>query len=120
MRLLFLLCSFAVVLPAGAQAPADKPPKFLPNRNVRYGTPGEAKADAEKSKDAYLIDRPQYVMSYNDKRKSANWVAWHLVAKDIGKVARGSFEEDPDLPKGFHRVQFNTYTGSGFDRGHLC
>lgn len=112
--LLLALAAF-LALPADAQ-----PPKPLPNRNVRYGMPGEAKADAENSKDAFLIERPQYVLSYSDKRKSANWVAWQLVAKDVGKVARGSFEEDPDLPKGFQRVQFNTYTGSGFDRGHLC
>jgi endonuclease G len=82
--------------------------------------PGEAKPDSVKSKDAYLIERPQYVLSYNDRRKSANWAAWHLTAKDIGRVARGSFEEDPDLPRVFQRVQFSTYSGSGFDRGHLC
>ncbi len=118
--LLLVLLAAIVGAPADAQQPAGQPPKLLPNRNVRYGMPGEAKADAENSKEAYLIDRPQYVISYNDKRKSANWVAWQLVAKDIGRVARGSFEEDPDLPKGFARVQFNTYTGSGFDRGHMC
>jgi len=113
-HLIFLVLAALAALPAEAQ-----PPKSLPNRNVRYGMPGEAKPDAT-SKDAYLIERPQYVLSYSDKRKSANWVAWQLVAKDVGRVARGSFEEDPDLPKGFQRVQFNTYTGSGFDRGHLC
>ncbi|HVL14743.1 MAG TPA: DNA/RNA non-specific endonuclease, partial [Gemmata sp.] len=112
-HLIFLVLAALAALPAEAQ-----PPKPLPNRNVRYGMPGEAKPDAA-SKDAYLIERPQYVLSYSDKRKSANWVAWQLVAKDVGRVARGSFEEDPDLPKGFQRVQFNTYTGSGFDRGHL-
>jgi endonuclease G len=47
-------------------------------------------------------------------------VCWHLTKADVGRVARGAFEEDPDLPKQFPRVQFNTYTGSGFDRGHLC
>jgi endonuclease G len=114
----FLLASLAV-LPDTPAAGQGQPPNTLPNRNVRFGLPGEALADADKSKDAFLIDRPQYVILYNDKRKSANWAAWQLVAKDIGKVARGSFEEDPDLPKELQRVQFNTYTGSGFDRGHL-
>src|SRR5262249_378441 len=95
-------------------------PKPLPNRNVRYGMPGEAKADADKSKEAYLIERPQYVLSYNDKRKTANWVAWQLVAKDVGRVSRGEFAEDPDLPKGLDRVQVQAYAGSGFERGHLC
>jgi endonuclease G len=118
MRLRFsvlVLLAAVFALPAFAEEP-----KLLANRNVRYGMPGEAKADAEKSKEAYLIDRPQYVISYNDKRKTANWVAWHLVAKDIGRTARGQFQEDPDLPKELTRVQFGTYTGSGFDRGHMC
>lgn len=114
-RFLFLLLAALAALPALAQQP-----KPLANRNVRFGMPGEAKADAEKSKEAYLIERPQYVLSYNDKRKTANWVAWQLVAKDVGRVARGEFAEDPDLPKGFDRVPFQAYTGSGFDRGHLC
>jgi endonuclease G, mitochondrial len=110
-RFALFLFALAVALPALAQ-----PPKPLPNRNVRYGMPGEAKAD---SKEALLVDRTQYVLSYNDKRKTANWACWQLVSKDIGRVARGSFEADDGLPKGWDRVQFATYTGSGFDRGHL-
>ena len=43
----------------------------------------EAKADPA-SKEAYLIERPQYVMSYNDKKKTVNWVCWQLVKKDVG------------------------------------
>jgi endonuclease G len=96
-----------------------EPPKAHVNRNIPFGMPGAAKADPEH-KDAYLIERPQYVLSYNDKRKTPNWVCWQLVKKDIGKVARGAFEPDPDLPKGFHRVEAHAYTGSGFDRGHMC
>lgn len=111
----------AVFVAAAALAPAQPPKPDAPpkNRNARWGLPGPAKADPQ-NKDSYLIDRPQYVMSYSDKKKTANWVAWNLLKADIGRVARGAFEEDPDLPKGFARVQFNTYTGSGLDRGHLC
>jgi len=108
------------IAPSEEPLPAQGPPKLLPNRNVRFGMPGVAKFDPKKSPDSYLIDRPQYVMSYNDKRKTPNWVAWQLVSKDVGRVARASFEEDPDLPRGFQRVQFATYIGSGFDRGHMC
>ena len=111
----------AAFVAAAALAPAQPPKPDAPpkNRNARWGLPGPAKADPQ-SKDTYLIDRPQYVLSYSDKKKTANWVAWNLVKADIGRVARGAFEEDPDLPKGFARVQYNTYTGSGLDRGHLC
>ena len=83
---LLLLALVLAAVPGGAQ-PAAKPPA---NRNVRFGMPGEAKADPD-SKDAYLIDRPQYVLSYSDKRKTANWACWLLVKGDVGKVARGSF-----------------------------
>ena len=114
-HLVLLLLASLAATPAPAQ-----PPKPLANRNVRYGMPGEAKADPEASRDAYLIERPQYVMSYNEKRHSANWVCWHLTKTDIGNTARGAFEEDPELPKAFKRVQHGTYSGSGFDRGHLC
>jgi endonuclease G, mitochondrial len=113
MRFFLFALALAITVPALAQ-----PPKPLPNRNVRYGMPGEAKADGSV-KESLLIDRTQYVLSYNDKRKTANWACWQLVSKDIGRVARGSFEADDGLPKGFDRVQFGTYTGSGFDRGHL-
>lgn len=114
------LCLIAFNAIPAVEGRDKDPSRLLANRNVRFGMPGEAGTDPVKSKDAYLIERPQYVISYNDRRKSANWVAWQLVSKDIGRVARGSFEEDLDLPRGFQRVQFSTYSGSGFDRGHLC
>jgi endonuclease G len=114
-RLSLLVLALVV---AAVPAVAD-PPKPPANRNIRYGMPGEAKADPA-SKEAFLIERPQYVLSYNDKHKTPNWVAWQLVAKDIGKTARGAFEPDKGLPKGFTHVTSATYTGSGFDRGHMC
>jgi endonuclease G len=81
--------------------------------------PAAATADP-KQRENYLIDRPQYVLSYNDKTKTPNWVCWNLTAKDIGKTARGAFEPDPDLPAGFDKVLPKTYSGGGFDRGHMC
>src|SRR5256885_1748094 len=30
------------------------------------------------------------------------------------------FDPDPELPPGFYRVTHRDYSGSGFDRGHLC
>jgi endonuclease G len=108
-----------LALVIGAAPAVSDPPKAPKNRNIHFGMPGEAKADPEH-KEAFLIERPQYVLSYNDKHKTPNWVCWHLVAKDIGKTARGAFEPDKGLPKGFTHVTSATYTGSGFDRGHMC
>ncbi len=97
-----------------------EPGRTLANRNVRFGMPAEAKADPT-SRDAYLMDRPQYVLSYNDTTKNPNWVCWNLTAGDIGDTKRDeSFEPDPELPAGFARVKPSDYTASGFDRGHMC
>src|SRR4051812_11546974 len=90
---------FVLALSAALVGAAD-PPKAAANRNVRYGAPGEAKEDPA-SNTAFLIDRPQYVMSYNDKTKTANWVCWQLVKSDIGRTARGEFQPDKALPKEF-------------------
>jgi endonuclease G len=90
-----------------------------PNRNVPFGLPGPAKPDPS-SRDAYLIARPQYVLSYNAEKKIPNWVCWELKASDLGNAARAPFEPDPELPRGFPRVTSQVYSGSGFDRGHQC
>jgi endonuclease G len=59
------------------------------NRNVPFGLPGPAKADPS-SREAYLIARPQYVLSYNAEKKIPNWVCWELKASDLGSAARAS------------------------------
>jgi endonuclease G len=105
--------------PAPTPQPGE-PSKTLANRNVRFGMPAEAKTDPA-SKDAYLIEREQYVLSYNDSKKTPNWVCWNLHTADIGKTERQtSFEPDPDLPKSFLHIKHGDYTGCGFDRGHMC
>src|SRR5262249_28585177 len=87
------------------------------NPNVRFGMP--AAADL-KSRDAFLIERPQYVLSYNAEQRRPNWVCWRLRQEDIGKAARSAFEPDPDLPAGIAKVKSSVYDDSGFDRGHMC
>src|SRR5213082_465664 len=86
------------------QPPPGEPGTTLKNRNVRFGMPADAKHDPA-SKDAYLMERPQYVLSYNDAKKIPNWVCWNLSHTDIGKTARGAFAVDPDLPSGFRRIK---------------
>jgi endonuclease G len=89
-----------------------------PNRNIRFGMPAPAKAVPE-SREAYLIARPQYVLSYNAKTRTPNWVSWQLRNEDIGNAAQSAFEQDPALPKGvIARVATKDYSGGGFDRGH--
>ena len=65
--------------------------------------------------------KPQYSLSYNRSKATANWVAWRLDSSWIGTTGRqDDFREDPALPFGWYRVQDNDYSGSGYDRGHMC
>jgi endonuclease G, mitochondrial len=90
-----------------------------PNPNARFGLPTPANNDPSQRED-YLIERPQYSLSYNAKTRTPNWVSWCLRKDDVGKSQRGAFEPDPLLPRGFVRVTTQAYNGSGFDRGHMC
>ena len=60
-------------------------------------------------------------MSYHRDRGIPNWVSWHLSTDWRGSAARqDDFRPDATLPASWYQVQANSYTGSGFDRGHNC
>jgi endonuclease G len=43
--------------------------------------------------------KPQFVLSYNSKTKTANWVSWQLNRSWIGTADRqGNFHADDTLP----------------------
>lgn len=69
----------------------------------------------------YIIERPQYVISYSDKLNSARWVSWHIDKSYYGSVKRysGNFITDTILPKNYAIIKHSDYTNSGYDRGHL-
>jgi endonuclease G len=88
-----------------------------------YLAPGNPSNASPNSSDAdnYLMVNTAYALSYNNSRGSANWVAWRIAESDFGQAERqNDFRPDPNLPKSFTRVTPTDYTGSGFDRGHLC
>ena len=69
----------------------------------------------------YLIARPQYALSYNNTTREPNWVSWNLTTADIGTSGRSAnFFQDTTLPAGFYQVLTTDYSGSGYDRGHMC
>ncbi len=126
--LLLLACTACTVQPARHDEPAPDaapaeqptPPTADTSPHLRFGMPAPAKADP-RSREAFLIDRPQYALSYNAKTRTPNWVCWRLVKEDIGPAPRAAFEPDPLLPKGeIARVTSHDYDGAGFDRGHMC
>lgn len=69
----------------------------------------------------YLMEKVEYVLSYDRDKGTANWVAWHLGASWRGSVTRqNDFRNDTSLPTGWYQVQSTSYSGSGYDRGHIC
>lgn len=86
------------------------------NPNIALGNPSQA---SPQNPNNYLIERPQYVLSYNRSRNIANWVSWQLTPDWLGKLPRGNFSPDMSLPSGWPEITPADYTGSGFDRGHL-
>lgn len=109
---LSLLACLVIALPIQAQEV---------NRNIRFGMPKQnAKAVNDPKIEDHVITREQYVLSFNGKLNTPNWVSWQLVPADIGNTARGAFEPDPDLHKGFHKITSHAYNACGFDRGHMC
>jgi endonuclease G len=69
----------------------------------------------------YLMTKAQYSLSYNRSTATPNWVAWRLDSSWIGSAPRqDDYRPDPALPAAWYHVQDNDYSGSGYDRGHMC
>ncbi|MGZ4123254.1 MAG: DNA/RNA non-specific endonuclease [Tumebacillaceae bacterium] len=90
------------------------------NDNMLLGNPSGAVTSTSYSTN-YLLIKPQYDMSYNNTKHEANWVSWHVGSSDLGSTARqDDFRADTSLPSGWYEVGASEYSGSGFDRGHMC
>ncbi|ALF56005.1 nuclease [Nostoc piscinale CENA21] len=61
-----------------------------------------------------------YALSYNCSKGIPNWVSWQLNSSWLGSTPRqDNFRADPNIPAGCYQVQATSYSGSGFDRGHM-
>lgn len=99
---------------------ADVPPADGDNSNLLFGNPSGATNSITMSEN-YLIDMKYYTESYSSSRGTPNWVSWHTDASNIGSTGRlDNFASFLDLPSNYYQVQSNSYSGSGFDRGHNC
>lgn len=68
-----------------------------------FGNPSDATTDPD-DRDNLLMIKHQFVLSFNNSKGGANWVAWHLQSSGIGNVDRGDFHVDTSLSEGFKRV----------------
>ena len=74
-----------------------------------------------KNRSERIMQRMNYITSYNKNWKMPNWVAWKIDRSELEDREERSneFLPDPDL-KESEAVTTNDYRGSGYDRGHMC
>jgi endonuclease G, mitochondrial len=88
--------------------------------NLALGNPSDAEA-GQDHKNNYLIRHHQFVLSYNAAKGIPNWVSWHLSTAWKGDYKRTNpFRPDEQIPRKSYSVTKKDYSGTGFDRGHMC
>ncbi|TDN37941.1 DNA/RNA non-specific endonuclease [Hymenobacter sp. UV11] len=107
-------------------APTPSPTRQAPgmagdNDNLLLGNPSGATSDPSNTTN-YLYTHPQYTTGYNAQRGIPVWTSWHVGRTDLSKRAprQNDFRADPGLPRQFYAVAPQSYSGSGFDKGHNC
>ncbi len=91
---------------------------YRDNDNLLLGNPSNATLAYDNN---YLMRKVAYTLSYSRERGIPNWVSWHLYAADFGSAPRQeNFLPDQSLPFSWYAVTSDSYSNSGFDRGHDC
>ena len=95
------------------------PPPYPSSVHLTMGNPSGAVASIAYPNN-FLMEKPEFSLSYNRDFGRPNWVSWHLSDEWVGSLTRvDSFRPDPALPPDWYRVQSFDFSGSGFDRGHM-
>ena len=94
-------------------------PPYPPSVHLTMGNPSGAAASIGQPNN-YLMEKPEFALSYSRDLGRPNWVSWHLSDDWIGSLPRvDTFRPDPAVPPDWYRVQAFDFTDSGFDRGHM-
>ncbi|MCC3532559.1 MAG: DNA/RNA non-specific endonuclease [Microcoleus sp. PH2017_22_RUC_O_B] len=85
---------------------------FFKSEVLKWGNPSEARNDPQFENN-FLIEKPQYTVSYNRSKNTVNWVGWKLDKTWLGTVKRPQFfgfAQDPELVKtGWYSVKDSDY-----------
>lgn len=105
---------------APTPTPTLTPPPTSNSVHLTMGNPSNAATNVLQPTN-YLMEKSQYVLSYHRDNGRPNWVSWHLDTSWFGSTPRqDDFRADTTLPAGWYQVQATDYSGSGYDRGHMC
>lgn len=97
--------------------PGENPTR---DAHLALGNPSNASANLLTPSN-YLLEKSQYTLSYNSSLGTANWVSWHMSNAWKGSANRcDCFATDTQIPSSFYRAGATSFSGSGFDRGHMC
>jgi len=103
--------TFTVAIGAAPSYPSDV--------HLTMGNPSGAVSDLRFPAN-YLMEKPEFALSYNSGRGIPNWVSWHLAKEWVGTLSRNdTFRPDPAVPPTWYRVLGSDYQNSGYDRGHM-
>jgi DNA/RNA endonuclease G (NUC1) len=95
-------------------------PPYTSDVHLTMGNPSNAVNDPNTSPNNYLMQKPEFAVSYNRDKGTPNWVSWHLTDEWVGSLTRNdTFRPDPQVPPDWYRVLHTDYQNSGFDRGHM-
>ncbi|MEZ2246692.1 DNA/RNA non-specific endonuclease [Microcoleus sp.] len=85
---------------------------FFKSEVLKWGNPTEARNDLQFENN-FLIEKPQYTLSYNLSKNTVNWVGWKLDKTWLGDIKRPQFfgfAQDPELVKnGWYSVKDSDY-----------
>lgn len=88
--------------------------------HLTMGNPSDAVTNTSYPAN-YLMEKDEYVLSYHRDNGGPNWTSWHLDTSWLGEAERqDDFRGDNTLPAGWYKVVGSSYSGSGYDRGHMC
>ncbi len=118
-----VITNYSVATPTPTPTPTATPTPTPPpaaNVHLTMGNPSSAVTDSTNSQDNYLMIKAQYDLSYNRSKAIPNWTSWHLDSTWLGSTPRqDDFRADTTLPAGWYQVGSTSYSGSGYDRGHM-
>jgi endonuclease G len=92
-------------------------PPYPASVHLTMGNPSAAGSDPSN----YLMEKPEFALSYNRDLGRPNWVSWHLSDEWVGTLTRVSIRSVPTRRSRRNGIACSTFdfSGSGFDRGHM-